>query len=192
MNAVRLVEVVAGGDAIEEEGVEEGAVARRQFLVDRVEGGAIVAAEIGRGDHAGEQDRQSAVAETGEQPVEGVAGDRRIDAAEGIVGAELDDDGVGVVADRPVEAGETVARGIAGDPGIDDHHVTAAGGERRLQAVGEGGIGLEAQTGRQAVAEGDDPDRIGERRAGCGRHRQRGDDRQSETQILDRHWRSTI
>ena len=190
MDAVRLVERGRRGDAVEEEGVEDGAVPLGQLGENGIEGGTVVRPEIGRRHHAGKEHRQTPLGKAGEQPVESVAGDRRVDAAKRIVGAELDDDGVGRLVDRPVDAGEAVARRVAGDAGIDDHHIVTAGTERRLETAGEGGAGVEAEPGGEAVAEGDDPDRIGGGRE--RRRRKRGKDRQHETQALDRHGRSTI
>ena len=44
--------------------------------------------------------------------------DLRIKAAQGIVGPKLQDDGIGPVRDRPVQAAESPRRGIARDAGI--------------------------------------------------------------------------
>ncbi len=73
------------------------------------------------------------LAEAGEQVVKGVAGDRRIDAAERVIGAEFDDDCVGILAERPVDPGGAVAGCVPGNPGIDDRDIVAARSSRRLE-----------------------------------------------------------
>ena len=47
------------------------------------------------------------------------AGDRGIDAAQGVVGAEFEDHGLGSLRHRPVEPVAAAGTGIAGHPGID-------------------------------------------------------------------------
>src|SRR5215831_2320678 len=58
-----------------------------------------------------------------------LARDLRIDAAQHVVGAELDDDRIGPLRHRPVEAGEATGSGIAGDPRIGDLDREALGPE---------------------------------------------------------------
>src|SRR5262245_12836674 len=52
MHSIALIEPGLGSDAVEEEGVQQKAVLRRKIGVDRLEGAAVVGAEIGRGAHA--------------------------------------------------------------------------------------------------------------------------------------------
>jgi hypothetical protein len=49
-----------------------------------------------------------------------IAGD---DAAQHVVGAEFEDDQLRAVRDRPVEARQAAARGVARDAGIGDHDI---------------------------------------------------------------------
>ena len=51
----------------------------------------------------------------------------RLDAAQHVVGAKFDDDRVGAFRHRPVEPGQPVGRGIAGDAGIGDVDGNALG-----------------------------------------------------------------
>lgn len=190
MDAVLLIEGAVGGDAVEEERVEDRTVSGGKIAVDRVETGAIVRAEVRRRQHAGEQHRQAALAEPGEQTIEAVAGDCGIDAAERVVGAELDDHGVGVVAHRPVDPRQAVAGGVAGDSGVDDRDVMAAGAEGGFEPGGERLANWKAKARRQAVAEDDDADRVGRGRQSSSD--QRGSERESQEEGLDRHCLSTI
>jgi hypothetical protein len=69
VDAVRLVERGRGGDAVEEERVEDGAVPLGELGEDGVEGGGVVRPEIGRRHHAGDEHRQAALGQAGEQAV---------------------------------------------------------------------------------------------------------------------------
>lgn len=126
VDAVGLVQLRPGGDPVEEERVEEGAVLRGELRIDRVEGGAVVLAEIGRSAHAGKQHGQLPPGEAGEDLIERFAGDPGVDATEGVVGAKLDDHRIGVVGEGPVETGEAVARRVARHAGVDDGDVVTA------------------------------------------------------------------
>lgn len=159
VHAVLEVEIGLCRDAFKEEGIEEDVVLCRELGKDRVEGGGIVIAEIRGRAHSGEEDRQPAGRQSGEDRIERLARDRRIGAPESVVGAELDDDCVGLGPDRPVEAGEAVARGISRNAGIDDGHIVAARPEGALELDGEGLVSGEAEARSQAVAEGDDRQR---------------------------------
>src|SRR5215203_6530812 len=112
---VRQVEDAVAGDAVEEERVEHEAVLLGEVRVDRVEAVAVGAAEVALGIHAGEHDRDAAGLEPRHDGLERLARDLRIDAAQHVVRAELDDHAVGAVGDRPVEPFETPCGRIAGD-----------------------------------------------------------------------------
>ncbi len=84
-----------------------------------------------------------------------------IDAAQGIVGAQFDNDGIGTLGQRPVQARETAGRGIAGNPGV-DHQGIDVGRASSLAwscATNPSSWG-KAVTSGQAVAQGDNTDRI--------------------------------
>jgi hypothetical protein len=137
VDAILQVEIGLAGDAFKEEGIEDGAVLCRELGKDRVEGGSIFIAEIRGGAHSGEEDRQPAGRQSGENRIERLARDRRIGAPQGVVGAELDNDRVGVGPYRPVEAGEAVACGVSRHPGIDHGDVVAARPQRPLKPDGK-------------------------------------------------------
>ena len=94
---------------------------------------------------------------------------------------------IGILADRPVDPGKAVARRVARHPGIDDDDIVTARDERRLEDAGKGVSRFEAVAGAEAVAEGDDAQRLGARRH-CGqRQRDHG-----KGKGLDRHAGSPI
>jgi len=181
VDAVLQVEIGLAGDAFKEEGIEDGLVLCRELGKDRVEGGGIFIAEIRGCAHSGDEDRQPAGRQSGENRIERLARDRRIGAPQGVVGAELDDDRVGLGPDRPVEAGEPVTRGISRYAGIDDGHVVTARPERDFEPGGEGLGSGETQAGREAVAESDDRQRGRRRRHAQkeGKHGQGGNQTRS-------------
>ena len=99
-----------------------------------------------------------------EQPVECVAGNRRVDAAKRIIGAELDDDEHGAIGNRPVEPGGTGGGGVARHAGIGDLCIDAFLDQGRFEAGGEIFTLCQAKAGGEAVTEGDDLQRRGARR----------------------------
>ena len=109
--------------------------------------------------------------------VERIPRDLRLDPAQHVVGAKLDDDGIGALRHRPIEPGEPVGGGIAGDAGIGDLGRDALGRERRLQARHEAVLVGQAVSGGQRIAERDDIDRRLRRCA--GRHGCSGDERRA-------------
>ena len=166
MQAVALGQAEVGGDAVEEEGIEQHAVFGRQLGIDALEGLIVIGAEIGRRAHAAQQNGDMAVGQALEDLVQGVARHLRIDPAQHVVGAELEDDGVGSRRHRPVEAGKPVGGGIAGNAGILDLRGDSLVGKRGLQARHEAILGGQAETCRQRVAERHDLDRLRGVRAG--------------------------
>ena len=88
----------------------------------------------------------------------------RIDAAQRVVGTEFQDDGIGPVRNRPVEAGEPARGGVSGYPRIGDFRGNAFGGKGALQLHRECLVGGETVSGRQGVPQRHDPERHGRRR----------------------------
>ncbi len=89
----------------------------------------------------------------------------RIDAAQHVVGAELDDHRIGAVRHRPVEPRQPARGGVAGDARIGDLDREALGRERLLELGREGVVGRKPVAGGERIAERHDPDRpLGRRR----------------------------
>ena len=80
-------------------------------------------------------------------------------AAQHVVGAELDDQRVRVRRDRPIVAREPVLRGVARDARVDDLHVPTPGAQRRLELVGKRLSRRHAVPGGEAVAKDDEAQR---------------------------------
>ncbi len=83
----------------------------------------------------------------------------RVDAAQGVIGAKLQNNGIGVVRHRPVESTEPARGGVARYAGIDDRDRMALGLERGLEPGREGGAGGQAETGGERIPEGHDFER---------------------------------
>ena len=112
--------------------------------------------------------------ETAQDGVERVARYLRLEPAQHVVGAKLENDGLGALRHRPVEPGQPISGGIAGDAGVLDFRGNAFGGKGCLQARHKTFVVGQAVAGGQRVAEGDDfHRRLGVRR----RHRCRGEQR---------------
>ena len=100
------------------------------------------------------------VARLGEDLRQRDLGRRRVGAAQHVVGAEFDDDRVGVLRHAPVEAREAVGGGVAGDAGVDDLDFPAFRLQRARQHVGKRLARRQAVAGGEAVAERDQLQRL--------------------------------
>ena len=89
-------------------------------LRDRVASGrgAVVAAEVGRRQHAGEQHRNALLLEARDDLIEVPFHLLDRQGAQAVVAAELDDDVARLVGEHPVQAGEPAGRGVARDTGV--------------------------------------------------------------------------
>ena len=96
-------------------------------------------------------------------------GQLRIDPAQGVVGAELEDHGLGAVGHRPVEPRKPAGGGVAGHPGIGDLGGDALRGEGLLELRRKRRIGRQAIAGGERIAESDDL----QRPVGCRHARRR-------------------
>ena len=168
VHAVGQQQARLGGDAVEEERIERQAVGLGQARIDRVELRSIISAEIRRGEHAGQHDRDAALAQALDHRDEVLLRHLGADAAQHVVGAELEDDDPRVVGHRPVEAGQAAARRVAGNPGIGDQNIVTARLQRRFELLREGLARRKLVSGHQAVAEADDAHRLGHGPCGHG------------------------
>ena len=174
MQAVMLHEAKVGGDAIEEERVEQRAIFGRKLRIDAFEGPAVIGPEIRCRAHAAEKNGNVAIGEALQDRLDRGARHLRLDPAQHVVGAELDDHGVGAFRHRPIEPRQPAGSGIAGDAGIDDLRGNPFGGERCLQTRHEAVLFGQAQTRCKGITERHDLDR----RAGFRRRDgSRGDQR---------------
>ena len=167
MQAVGLVELRVARDAVKKEWIERNVAGFGQSWIDRVERAIILGAKVGRGAHAGDEGRQ--MGGLGFVQNRGERRSRRLglEAAQHVVGAELDDQRVGVSRNRPVVPLKPVGGRVAGNAGIEHLDVPTLGAKRRLQAIRKGLAGRQTETSGQAVSQGDEADRPG----GCVRSR---------------------
>ena len=76
-------------------------------------------------------------------------------AAQAVVGAERDDDDLGLRGEQPVDPGEPAGGGVARHAGVDDPHRPAALSEQLAHERRVGRLLPEPEPRRQAVAEKD-------------------------------------
>src|SRR5438105_3995940 len=169
MHSVLLVKIGLRGNPVKKEWVVKDIVGLGKLRVDRVEALDVVGTKIARRPHAGEQSRQTAGSEPGKNVGERCLGAAGIDTAERIIGAKLDDDGIDIAGQHPVEPVAAVAAGVAGNPAIDHPRIKTFGFERRFELDRKRIIRGQAEAGRQTVAEG-------ENIKGGGAERKRGQD----------------
>lgn len=94
-----------------------------------------------------------------------------LDTAQHVVGAEFNDDCVGVIRHRPVEPGERVRGRVAGDAGIGDLCRDTLARQRRLQASDEAILLGQAEPCRDQVAERHDLEHFSAADSGRSRYR---------------------
>ena len=107
---------------------EEGAHVDRAVLARDVAEGGLELAPVGgrvvrRGRQPGEQHRQALPAHLGQDAVEIAAHRPDVEAAQHVVGAELDDDGVDLGAEDGSDPRQPAGAGLARDAGIDHARV---------------------------------------------------------------------
>ena len=170
MQPVGLVELRIQRHAVEQERIKRHVVGLCKLGINAVERLLILFPEIGRCQHAGQQQLGAARLDLGDHCVE-VGADRcRIDAAQHVVGAEFEDHDVGLLGERPIESGEPSGRRIAGDPAIDDVNGEPIGAQFRLEPGRKRLVRRQAEAGSEAVAKGEDLRGLGDRRCRAGAH----------------------
>ncbi len=156
MQPVGLVELGVGRHAGQEKGIKDDRVTRRKRGVDGVEFARVVGTQVAHGLHPGQENGNVARGEPVEDLIERGLGDLGIDAAQHVVGAQLDDHCVGARGHGPVEPRETAACGVARYPGIRDVDSDALCRKCTRELGGEGLIRRQAETGGERIAQGDD------------------------------------
>ena len=172
MDAVGLHHSFGEHGALQEEGIERDAILARHVAVYLLERLAILAAQVGRRQHAGEDDFDAArlrgsdnLAQIGPQLF-------HRQAAQRVVAAELDEQVGRLIGQDPVEAGETSGRGVPGDSGIDHLALDIELPQRLLESDRESLELAYAVTRRQGIAEHRQPACPG--RSGLQRHGEDG------------------
>jgi len=158
MHPIVQREFLIDRDAFQKERIEDRIVFGGKLGKDRIESAHIVRTEVARRKHAAKQDRDTARFQPLQDIVQRRADDIRIDAAQGIVGAELENHRLSAFGHRPIEARQPARGGIAGDAGIRDGDLEPLGFERLFELRGKGLIYRQPKTGAERIAERHDPD----------------------------------
>lgn len=112
-------------DAIEKEGIKRQVVFFSQPWKDRVEPLGVIVTHIRRRHNADQQHGYVAFLETGNNGIEVLFRLFRRDAPQRVIGAELQNDPVGSIGNRPFRPGEPPGGGITGDTGVRDRDIDA-------------------------------------------------------------------
>lgn len=156
VEGVVLHQFGVGGDAIEEEGDQEGFLLAGEVFEDVLEIADVVGAVVAGEGHAAEKDAGAGGLAAVDHFGEVGAGGFGREAAEAVVGAEGEDDDGGFEEEGFIEAGDTAAGGVAADAEVDDAEGEVFLIEAFLEPVGVAEAGLDAIAGGEAVAEGGD------------------------------------
>ena len=140
MQPVGHDERVVAGDSAKEKRIERQAAARREIGKHRVELGLVVQPEIAARDHAREQDGGFAGLDLRDELVEVGARELRVDAAQHVIGAELQDHEIGAFAEREIDARESAPGRVARDARVNDRGVESIRAQPPLQLRGKGGV----------------------------------------------------
>ena len=165
MHAVLDLQTCILHDAVEEEGIKRDAIGLGEFWIDRIEAIGIFTAHVRWCQHADQKHADTARLQLLEHRHQILAALLGRNSAQRIVGAEFEDNTLGAIRNGPVDAGKTARCGIAGNAGIGDGHVMALVAQGLLQPRGERVVRRQLIAGHQAVAEADDLDGRGLKRA---------------------------
>src|ERR1700686_4425729 len=113
MQPVMLQKLEIGGGAIEEERINKNVIFRRKVGIDAFERSPVFRPEIWRRAHAAEQHSDMTRGETAQDGVERVARHLRLETAQHVVCAKLENERLCALRYRPVEPGKTIRGGIA-------------------------------------------------------------------------------
>src|SRR5260370_251731 len=103
---VALDELLVVQDSRQEERIKQEVAARGQIRKDPIERTDVVRSQIGGRQHPAQEHLDVPLIEAAQDVLQRLAGHQRIEAAEHVIGAELEDDGFGPLGHRPVEARE--------------------------------------------------------------------------------------
>lgn len=167
MDAVCLVQAGFAGDACEQVRMQRHALFIRDLPECRRIGLLHLTAPVSEGRQAGEEYVDAGVFEAFDDVREIGLHRAGIESAQHIVGAEGNNGAIRPVSERPGDAREAAAGGVAGDTAGQYHHVIPSRGERGFEARREGVLRVrKAETCEQRIPEGHDSDRPPARRLG--------------------------
>ncbi len=133
MQAVLLRQGAIGGYTIEEKRIKHRTIIFREFGIDRLKFARVIGAQSRRCPHAAEHHSDVTLCQSRQNGIKRLAGDLRVDPAQHVISAKLDEHGVGPLRHRPIEPRQSIGRGIAGNAGIGDLDMYSLRGKRRLE-----------------------------------------------------------
>jgi len=188
MQAVSLIEPGVGGNTLQEKRIQRHREGFREFGIDRIEAGRVVGPVIRWREHSAQHDRDPARLQPAHNVRERRSGDRGIDAAKCVVGAEFHDHGVGSVRHRPVEPVTAAGTGVAGHPGVDHLNGYPIVFQRLLQPLRERRRRRQAKARAQRITQHDHLDRFCRGCSRClGKRRPCGHQAQAQHEHVHEH-----
>ncbi len=155
MHSVLEQKVLLGCYTVEEKRVERHAIFLCQLRIDRVELGGIVLAHVGRGHHAGKNDRNAALLQARQHLIEVLFGNVGFDTAQRVIRSQFKDDQIGAIGDGPIDARKPARGRVARHARILDRNLDTLVVECLFKLLRKGGIGRQQIARHEAVAETD-------------------------------------
>lgn len=152
VNAVALIVMANGRDILKKKRIERHLVLPGQFGVELIKFMIIIGAEIARRTHSGQQHSDFFLLQAGDDRRQIFSDRLRRQPAQGVVGAEFDNNYLGSIRQRPIEPGEAAGGGITGDPRVDYQNVVSGRLQRLLQLCRKRFVFGETVASGQAVA----------------------------------------
>jgi hypothetical protein len=155
MKSVRQGQRFVRGNPLQKKRIKRCSIFRGKIRVNLIESALIVFAKARRSLHSRDQDFDFARGEPIHDLREHFSGLVRVQPAQHVIGAELQDHAIRPVGQGPIEACETVGRCVAGNASVDDRDIIAGLPQSFFENRGKALIGRQEVARREAVAEGD-------------------------------------
>ena len=152
MEAIRLIELGFHRNTFEKEWIKRHIMELRQFGKDPIKRDLVLRSPIWWRKHTDEQHLGTASLDLSDHLVEIIANGGGIYTAQRIVGAELQNDEIRLVGERPIEPCQAACRGVSGDPIVDDAHFDPLPAQHSFEPRREGLLGRQPIARGQAVA----------------------------------------
>jgi putative ABC transport system ATP-binding protein len=156
MQSVAEVQLGIQGNARQEKRIERNAVLFRQIRKDAVEGVGVGVPEAAWRPHPGEENKDTPVLEPAHDRIEIAAGLIDRQSAQGVVGAEFENDDVGPIPDGPIDACQASRRRIAGNACVADLDIVSLGLEQAFELFREAFALFQSVPGGKTIAQRDD------------------------------------
>ena len=161
MDPIGLIQGRHQSHALQEKGIERHLMLFGKAGKDVIEGGDIVRAQVQRRTHADQQNRNIRSLKAPQDRLQILIGRSRLQAPQGIVGAELQEHRIRPFGEAPVEACQPASGGVAGIPAVQDLDGPALRLQSPLQLSGKFIALGQTIAMDQAVTERQQPDGLG-------------------------------